>query len=116
MSRADLFLKIAQQQRVTVGFCPISAQRAVQLRRDVFPDRVGFGQFIHGDGLLFARTPAHFGADDIGGKVLRGAMQPAREHRTIRQLPGVLRQHDGNTLCVTSSARCESRTMRSAAE
>ena len=68
------------------------------MRGDLFPDGVGFVQFVHGGGLLFAGAAAHVGADGLRGDVLRGAMQPTGQHRTIRELGEVFRERDEHAL------------------
>jgi hypothetical protein len=91
--------KIAQQQCVTVQLAQLT-QRGVQVRGDMFPDDFGFGgkQFVHGGGLLFAGATPHIGADDVGGEVLRRAVQPAGEDRTIHELPRILCESHKHTL------------------
>ena len=53
---------------------------------------------MHGGGFLFAGFAAHFGADALRGDVPRRAVQPAAQHRVIRQLSGIFRQHDEHAL------------------
>ena len=64
------------------------------MRRDLFPDGVGFGgeQSFHGGGLLFVGAAARIRADGFDGKVLCRAMQPAGQYRVVRELPGILSQ------------------------
>jgi len=71
------------------------------MRRDVFPEAVGFGgkQFIHGSGLLFAGAAAHLGANGLGGDVLRLAMQPSGQDGALGELMGAPGQGHKRTLC-----------------
>ena len=94
-----LALEVTQQQRVAIWFAQL-AERGVEMRGDVFPDDVRFGgkQIIHDGGLLFASAAPHVGADGLRGDVLRGAMQPTGQHRTIRELGEVFRERDEHAL------------------
>ena len=55
-------------------------QGGVEMWGDVLPVRVvgsGGKELVHGDSLLFTILATLIGADEIGGEVLSGAMQPA---------------------------------------
>ena len=58
----------------------------------------GKGFVNNNGGLLFAGLPTDIGADGIGGEILRRAMQPAGQHRTAAQLPGILCHGHKHTL------------------
>ena len=45
-----------------------------------------------------ASAAAHVRPDDVGGEILRRAMQPAGQHGMVRERPGILREHHKHTL------------------
>ena len=73
-------------------------QRVVEMRRDLFPDGIGFVQFIHGGGLLFPSTAPHIGADGVGCQILSCTVQPAGQDETSGKPWSILRQGHKHTL------------------
>jgi hypothetical protein len=66
------------------------------VRSNLLPGDIGFGseQFIHGNGPLFASAATHIGANGLRGDILRSAMQPTGQDRTIRELRCAFCQRD----------------------
>lgn len=70
----------------------------IKVRGDFLPRGFSFAIFVHGGGFLFTGSAAHLGADGLRGDVPCGAMQPAGQHRMVREFPGILRQRDEHAL------------------
>ena len=67
---------------------------AIEQRRDLFPFGLGLvGLRLHGVGFLFARAAAHFSADEVGGMIGRGAVEPRGQQRMRNQVPGFAGEH-----------------------
>ena len=92
-----LVFKITEQHGIAVGFAQIR-QGGIEVRSDFLPRGVGFGEFIHGGGLLFAVAAAHLGADGLRGDVPCRTVEPAGEHRVIHEFSGVFRQRHEHAL------------------
>ena len=96
--RGFLF-EVAEQESIAVRLAQFT-ESVVELRSDLFPVVVGRGgeQIIHDGSLLFADPAADVGADGLRRDVLRGAMQPAGQHRAVGELTRVFRESDEDTL------------------
>ena len=72
-------------------------QRRIEMRGDRLPNRLGFGgkQMVHGGGLLFTRTAAHFATNGIGGKVLRTSFDHTKEEALRKALAAAAETQPG---------------------
>jgi hypothetical protein len=112
-----LAVEVAENDGISIRLAQF-ANCCIEVGRDAFPRRSGFVavQFINGGGLLFAGATTYFGADDFSGKISRGAMQPACQHRTLRELLDPFHQHHKNSLSHILGRGRGSPVMRKAAE
>lgn len=92
-----LLFEVAEEDSVAFGGVEFG-EDGIEVWLDFLPGGVCVGRELHGGGLLFAGPAADLGADDLGGDIAGGAMEPAGEDGMVRQGGGVLGEGDEDGL------------------